>query len=148
MPVGQPRQALEPGVAEHLPLTAQHRARGRPRHLPQLRVQPRQQPDVQAPVTALERLRRRPAATVLDPARPTVPPDQTRQLRPRQTRHLRQIPPHQPLVRLAQAVIVQPHQRVPDQRVNPFAPGAGKVHRFAALHKGAHLLQRPHPLGL
>ncbi len=148
MAVGQPRQAFEARVAEHPPLPAQHRARGRPGHLAQLRVDLRQQADVGGRVAALERPPRRPAAPVLDPAGPAMLPDQARQLRPRQPGHLRQIPLHQPLVRLAQPVVVQLHQRAADQRVDPRAVAAGEVHRLAALHEGANLFQGLNPLRL
>ena len=148
MPVGQPRQALESGVAEHLPLPAQHRAGGRAGHLTQLRVHLRQQPNVHPRVAALKRSYRRRAAPILYASRLPMLADQARQLRPRAPGHLPQIALHQPLVRLAQAVIAQLHQRAAHQSVGALAVAFGKIHRLAALDKGANLLQRPNPLRL
>ena len=82
MPVGQLRQTLEARVAEHLPLAAQHLARGRTGHLAQLLIHLGQQPDIQPRVAAQKRHRRCPTAPILHPSGPPMLPDQTRQLRP------------------------------------------------------------------
>ena len=54
---------------------------------------------------------------------------------PARTRPLAQKTLHQTLVHLAQVMIVQPHQPV-----HPLAIGVGKVHRLAAVEKGASLI--------
>jgi len=148
MPVGQLRQPLEAPVAEQLPLAAQHRPRGRSGHLAQGRVHCRRKTHVGPRVAARERLRRRPAAAILDPARGPVLRDQARQLRPRQPRHLAQAALHQALARLAQTVILQPHQRAPHQAVDPRPVRDGKIHRLAAFHKSPNLFQAPNPFSL
>ena len=75
-------------------------------------------------------------------------PDRARELRPREPRHLAQIPLHQALVGLAQAVIPQLHQRAPDQVVDASPVALDKIHRLAALEKSPNLLQGLNPLRL
>ena len=146
--VRQPRQALEPLIAEHLVLAPHQRPRGRPRHLAHRRVHRRQQPNVGPRVAPLEGARRGATAPVLDAPGLTMLTDQPGQLRPRQSRHLRQVAPDQPLVRLAEPRVVQSHQRPAHELVDRLPVGPCEVHRPAALDEGAHLVQRPDPFGL
>ena len=148
MTVRQPRQALESRVAEHRILAPHQRPRRRPRHLTQRRVHRRQLPDVGPRVAPLEGARRSATAPVLNAPGLPVLAYQPGQLRPRQPRHLRQVAPDQPLVRLAEPLVVQPHQRPAHELVDGLPVGPREVHRLAALDEGTHLVQGPDPFGL
>ena len=147
MAVRDVRQALEAGVAEYLELAPHHRPRGRPGQLAEQLVRLRQPPRVRRRVDPREGLRRRPAATVHDPPGGRVLPDQPRHLRPRQTRRLRQVPPQQPLVRLAQPPVAEARQRPPRELVRRLPVQPREIHRRAAGDEHPHLVQGREPFG-
>ena len=107
-----------------------------------------QQADVGAGVAALERAHWRAAATVRHTPGGSVLADQTRHLRPRQPRHLRQITPDDPLVGFAQGRVVEPHQRAADELVGGFSVGELVVQPVVAINDGTHIGQGLNSFGL
>ena len=145
MAVREARQTLEARVPEHLVLAPHHRARGRPRQLPEDLVHLGQQPHVRRRAAPLEGPRRRTAAAILDPPRVRVLRDQPRDLRPRQPRRVRQVPPQQTLVGSAQPPVLEARQRPPRELVRRLAIRPREVHRRAAGNEQPHLLQGREP---
>lgn len=102
MAVGDSREALVAGIAEHCVSTLTKLAGGRPGEGGVERVDLCQQADVGRGIAAGEGRRRRRAAPVMDAAGVTELLDEARHLRPGQAGDLLQIAAHQALVGLAQ----------------------------------------------
>ena len=145
--VRQPRQTLEAEVAEDLELALQYPPRRRAAQPAEDPVDLREQTDVGDHVAPLKRPRRA-AAAVLDAPGCPVLADQPRQLRSRQPRHLAQKLLQQPLRRLVQSAIAEPHQRPTHELVGARAIGRPEVHRPIPLHESADLFERPQPFGI
>ena len=139
VPVRDRREALEPGLPEHLVLAPQHLARGQPGHLPVGLVDVRQQPDVHRRVFAHERPAAAAAAPVPHHAGPAPLPDQALHLLARDARRGDQEPQYHPLVALAEPAVAEALQHLPHEAVG-LGPVPGlEVHSFVALDEGPKL---------
>ena len=145
---GQPRQALEARVAEHLVLAAHHLARRGTAELAADPVGLGQQADVRRRVDALERPAAVRGAAVLHPPGRPVLADRTGHLGTRQTRRLAQEPAHRSLARAAQGVVVEAHQRPAHEPVGLVPVQWPEVHFPVAVEKAPDLLHRAEPFGL
>ena len=148
MAVGQARQALEAGVAEDLELAAHDGPRSRPGHDTQGGVHLGEPANVRRCIAAPKGLRRRLAAPVHKASRVPILPDQTGQLGAGQSRHLGQVAPDHAPIRLAQAQVVEPHQRPANEIVSGLTIGDLEIHPLVAVDHGANLIQGPKSFSL
>ena len=140
MPVRDRREALEPGLPEHLVLAPQHLARGQPGHLPVGLVDVRQQPDVHRRVFARERPAAVAAAPVPHHAGLAPLPDHALHLLARDARRGDQEPQYHPLVALAEPAVAEALQRLPHEAVGLGPVPGSKIHSLVALDEGTKLL--------
>ena len=147
MTVREPRQTLEPDIAEHRVLALHHAPSDRAAQTAQGLVHLGQQTDVRLRVAPGKRTPRTPAP-VLDPPRIPVLRDQPRDLRPTEPRHLDHKAPHQTLVGPRQPNVARTHQNPPHETVRIGALHEPEVDRRAAGHEVADLVEGPQPFDI
>ena len=132
---GQPRQALEARVAEHLVLAARHLARRGTAALAAGLVGLGQQADVRRRVHPREGPPAVGPAAVLDASGVPVLADQARHLGARQPRGLAEELAHRALAGAAQRVVVQTHQGPAHEPVGLVPVQRPEVHFPVAVEK-------------
>ena len=142
MRAGQVRQALEPPVAEHLQGAPHHRAGGRAAHLVADLVHFGQKTNIRGGVDPRERPSAVAAATVRHAPRRAVLADQPAHLGTGQPRRLTKVFAHRPLADSPEPGVPDPHQRAPDELVDPVPVFWAVVHRIAAFQKSIDLIDR------
>ena len=98
-------------------------------------------------VAARERVRQRLPAAIADVAGAPVLGDEADDLGPGQVRHLPQVPPHRPLIGLAEAVLLEADQRAAHEGAGGRLVGEFEVRRLVALQERPDLVERANPFG-
>ncbi len=106
-----------------------------------------QQGGVKVGVAAREGVGRGLAAVVADVPGPAVLPDEAGDLGPGEARHLLEVPLHQALVRLPEAVVLEANQGPAHEGVRGVTAGGLEVRGFVALQEGAELVEGAYPFG-
>ena len=147
MAVGDGGEAGEALVAVDFEHAPQDHLGGGPGELAEGLVDLGQQGGIKVGVAARKRVRRRLPAVVADVATPAMLGDEPGDLGPGQAGHLLQVPLHQALVGLPEAVVLEAHQRSADEAVGGGAVGECEVGRFVAFQEGSDVVECLDPSG-